>query len=150
MTENWQFHLWRVARLEKYLGEWVADFSNEAEKRADWNIRHNVMAETAWLARVAGEGAVFEIDTTIPLSDVFVEWKKNNQAWTQFVQNPSVETVTYQRNGETYTNTIYEIVAHLIDHATYHTGQMNQYLREAGKMPVDTMYITFLRMKGNI
>lgn len=150
MTENWQFHLWRVARLEKYLGEWVADLSNDAEKRADWLIRHNVMAETAWLSRVAGQGAIFEIDTTIPLSDVFAEWKKNNQAWTQFMQNPPVETVIYQRNDETYINTIPEIVQHLIDHATYHTGQMNSFLRIAGKTPVDTMYITFLRMKGAI
>lgn len=148
MTENWQFHLWRVARLEKYLGEWVADLTNESEKRADWDIRHNVMAERAWRTRVLAEEANFTIDTSVPLSTIFSEWKTENKAWEAIMQNPPVESVTYQRNGETHTNTIPEIVSHLIDHATYHTGQMNACLRAAGKTPVDTMYITFLRMKG--
>lgn len=150
MTENWQFHLWRVARLQKYLGEWVADFDNEAEKRADWNIRHNVMAEKAWLTRVQGIDVDFTINQEFPLSVIFAEWKTLNAEWQQVIENPSVDSVTYQRNDETYTNTIPEIVAHLIDHATYHTGQMNSLLRTAGKTPVDTMYITFLRMKGKI
>lgn len=148
---QWQFHIWRVARLEKYLANFVADLNNEQEKRADWLIRHNFMAEVAWLTRVQGIEASFEIDTRIPLADVFVAWKQKNKEWQQTMLNPPVEYVYYRNSsGAAYTNTIPEIVLHLVDHTTYHTGQMNACLRAAGKEPVDTMYITFLRMKGSI
>ncbi len=151
LLAQWKFHTWRVARLEKYLADFVADMSNESEKRADWNIRHNLMAEYAWLTRVLGQEADFTIDTTIPLADIFSTWKKRNQEWETIMQNPPVESVTYQTStGETYTNTIAEIVLHLIDHATYHTGQLNACLRAAGKKPVDTMYITYCRRKGSV
>jgi len=44
-------------------------------------------------------------------------------------------------------NTLREIVQHLVNHATYHRGQIAQLMRELGAKPAPTDLITYFRTR---
>jgi uncharacterized damage-inducible protein DinB len=49
--------------------------------------------------------------------------------------------------GEPWTNTVEEILTHVVIHSTYHRGQIASDLRNAGLEPAYTDYIHALRQK---
>ena len=47
--------------------------------------------------------------------------------------------------GDTYSNTVQEILFHIVNHSTYHRGQIMAQLRESGLDAVSTDYIFYKR-----
>jgi uncharacterized damage-inducible protein DinB len=47
--------------------------------------------------------------------------------------------------GDTYTNSVQEILFHIINHSTYHRGQIMAQLRESGLEAISTDYIFYKR-----
>ncbi len=58
------------------------------------------------------------------------------------------EQVSYTIRGVTYQTTIAEILFNVINHSSYHRGQLAMMLRAAGLDPLATDYIVY-KMKGN-
>ena len=46
--------------------------------------------------------------------------------------------------GETWTYRLEEMLVHLVNHSTYHRGQVATMLRQLGKTPEPTDYLLFL------
>jgi len=58
------------------------------------------------------------------------------------------QSINYQNSvGMTFTNTIDEVIRHLVNHGTYHRGNITAMLRQMGYSGVSTDYIYFLRQK---
>ncbi len=56
------------------------------------------------------------------------------------------EIISYSNtSGQTFTNSINDILFHIINHSTYHRGQIATELRQNGLDPVVTDYILFKR-----
>jgi len=54
--------------------------------------------------------------------------------------------ITYTNSmGDTYSNTVQEILFHIVNHSTYHRGQIMAQLREGGLDAVSTDYIFYKR-----
>jgi uncharacterized damage-inducible protein DinB len=51
-------------------------------------------------------------------------------------------------NGDPDTRPLGELMRHVVNHATYHRGQIVTMLRQLGKTPPSTDYIRFLREVG--
>jgi uncharacterized damage-inducible protein DinB len=50
--------------------------------------------------------------------------------------------ISYQNTkGEAYQNTIKDIMFHIINHSSYHRGQVMMLVRNAGLEPIPTDYI---------
>ncbi|MFI5251569.1 MAG: DinB family protein [Bacteroidota bacterium] len=49
--------------------------------------------------------------------------------------------------GDTYTHTFAQMMQHLVNHSTYHRGQITSLLRQIGVKPIGTDLITYFRKK---
>jgi uncharacterized damage-inducible protein DinB len=58
------------------------------------------------------------------------------------------EMIFYKNSsGNKYENTIREIITHVINHSTYHRGQIAMELRSLGVDPPQTDYIAYCRTR---
>ncbi len=71
------------------------------------------------------------------------------QQWIEFVE----KTDSFKRElkytnyvGDPYTNNVDMIMIHLVNHSTYHRGQIAQLLRQKGFEPINTDLITYDRV----
>lgn len=158
--ENWaqellRFQTWRLEKVSELLKE--ADekiFSRQLEGSFGSLyiiLNHLVWAEKVWLGRVDRDTVA-----TMKASDVtglLAAWKEVNAKWATLLQEADAEDVFreieyFTSTGDRFTNTVLEIVIHMVDHTTYHVGQMMNAVRSFGIEPVSTNYIHYLRAKG--
>lgn len=72
-----------------------------------------------------------------------------NELWMSFIHsNNSFDRVLKYHNyvGDYYENNIQDIMIHLVNHGSYHRGQVAVLLRERGYEPVNTDLITYDRV----
>jgi len=50
--------------------------------------------------------------------------------------------------GKAYTNVLSDMLLHVVNHSSYHRGQITTLLRQSGAVPQPTDFIFFLRMTG--
>ena len=116
-------------------------------------VYHMWGAEDIWKRRLTHEST----DTWAPknfkgsFSEALKNWQDTSQWYIDFTQSAGDElllsNLTYKNMaGDEYTNTVRDIVQHVMNHSTYHRGQLVTMLRQAGvtQLP-STDYIAFLR-----
>ncbi|MCA4899301.1 MAG: DinB family protein [Bacteroidota bacterium] len=72
-----------------------------------------------------------------------------NELWMSFIDsNNSFDRVLKYHNyvGDYYENNIQDIMIHLVNHGSYHRGQVAVLLRERGYEPINTDLITYDRV----
>lgn len=111
--------------------------------RAHEILEHMLSAQQIWLSRLGTD--IAHGPTNVPLTAVF---EGLSREWKRIVEEANLdEVVTYTNTaGEEFRNTIGEIAYHVVNHGTYHRGQLRG-LAEAegfGGFP-DTDLILFLR-----
>ena len=114
-------------------------------------LAHIYAAEWIWLERWEGRSprglpAAQEVPTVEALRQ---KWKAVEERQTAFVEGLSetrmAEVVTYVNvKGETWSYPLGETLVHLVNHSTYHRGQVATMLRQLGKAPLATDYLVFL------
>ena len=156
-----RYHQWANQRFIPVLQNLTPEQWEETHPSSFNSIRRTMLhlwdAEQLWLKRIQGESplgwpsAGFTGDGPALLKG----WKATTQALVDFVAGKNEEAlaviVTYQNTrGDTYRQPIYEIVLHLINHATYHRGQLITLLRQAGVVDglPGTDLIQYWRMLG--
>jgi len=58
---------------------------------------------------------------------------------------PEKMIVYSNSKGETFTNLVKDIIFHIINHSTYHRGQIAMEFRQSGLEPLNTDYIFYKR-----
>ncbi len=115
-------------------------------------------AEIIWLKRVKGESVTTwpsEISGTDG-EDSFSEFLKNSQELVQFVSDKKRDfldsKITYTNiKGNKYTNVIEDVLFHVVNHGTFHRGQMVTMLRELGCENFEAQdLIAYLRQQQTI
>jgi uncharacterized damage-inducible protein DinB len=72
-----------------------------------------------------------------------------DEEWMNFVQeNENFDRVLKYRNyvGDYFENNVQQIMIHLVNHGSYHRGQVAMLLRQKGFEPINTDYITYDRI----
>lgn len=111
-------------------------------------LNHLVWAEKIWLGRVnRDEVATMKSSNT---QDLLAAWESVTRKWTNLVEQLDEKQFNapvsyFNSTGDQYENSTLEIVIHLVDHSTYHIGQMMNAVRGFGIEPVSTNYIHYLR-----
>lgn len=118
-------------------------------------LAHIQVAKRVWLDRIQG----------VPLAEKmewFPRWsvdecrekaKQNDEKWAAFLAGLGEadldRDVTYQSSeGVGYTSTIDEILTHVVNHGTYHRGQVARLVTECAGKRASTDYIAFTRRTG--
>ncbi|MBI1899434.1 MAG: DinB family protein [Acidobacteria bacterium] len=103
-------------------------------------LEHILHADRIWLARVSGYPAarIGHTGEFSSLDGLAQEWRRVNEGWMEWAR---ARTAADLESILSYTNTkgelgrmpVYLIVLHVVNHASYHRGQVVTMLRQLGK-----------------
>ena len=114
---------------------------------------HIFGAQRVWLTRWKGEAPTAlpgadELPTLVRLTE---RWNALRDEMGTFLQNLSDEKLAQRLaykdlKGNSYSQPLVHQMQHLINHSTYHRGQITTMLRQVGATPVGTDLIGYYRM----
>lgn len=117
-------------------------------------LLHIMLAEWLWLERWQGRSPSFPSSEGFPdLASIRSRWQTIDGDLDAFVQKLSaadLERVVEYKNtkGNAFSNPMRQMLQHVVNHGTYHRGQITTLLRQLGATPVATDLIAFYREKA--
>ncbi|GIV37654.1 MAG: diguanylate cyclase [Cyclobacteriaceae bacterium] len=113
---------------------------------------HILAAQLLWLHRVQGWPAPeVELWNQYTPAELAHLHERGANGWKNFLSQVTDEqlyrVLQYTNySGQPFANRILDILAHTVNHASYHRGQIALRMREQGYEPVNTDFITFDRI----
>ncbi|RFZ84844.1 hypothetical protein DYU05_04350 [Mucilaginibacter terrenus] len=120
------------------------------EPKAVQIMAHMMTAQQTWLQRCKGLKA--------PMAPLWPEWPAealgdvitaNHAEWIAYLNTLQPEDfltpISYQNSQGAFTNTLSDILAHVINHGTHHRAQIGVHLKQAGVELTLTDYILYIR-----
>ncbi len=115
-------------------------------------LTHLVGAEKMWLSRWPGapDTSLLSISDVPSLDGLKAVWEKVAAATAKFVGKLSDERMEANfeytnTKGERFSHPLVQSLQHVVNHSTYHRGQISGMVRQVGAQPVNTDLITFYR-----
>lgn len=155
MLQQYSYHMWANEQVfrhveslpaEVFLKEVQLGFSSVAEAMA-----HILAVDEIWFARLKGESPAGLATTS------FTSVRQAAQSFRQLLQEnldylkeqeDFHRIVSYKSiKGEPFHNTVVEIIQQVVNHGTYHRGNITTLLRSQGYKGAVTDYVAFLRAK---
>lgn len=116
---------------------------------------HTYGAQWIWLQRWKGTSPAQiikaeEIPTFAGLKERWSAWRNDLHAFLDPLTEEQLQSkLTYKDiRGNQYSQPLYHQMQHLVNHSTYHRGQITTMLRQLGAKPVSTDLINYYRLKG--
>jgi uncharacterized damage-inducible protein DinB len=106
-------------------------------------LAHVFQADRIWLSRLQGAPrfALADPDETWTLDALAEAWTRTADGWREWVSGVSdFEKVLDYKNlaGQSHSLPLWQVVLHVVNHGTYHRGQVTTMLRQLGYAPVST------------
>jgi uncharacterized damage-inducible protein DinB len=120
---------------------------------------HVFTADRAWLGRLEGQAPPRAVAADFATLDSLLEvWEPVLTRWPSVVESlgdagrlGTGRLIEYKSfAGEPFTNSLGQIVRHVVNHGTYHRGQVATMLRQLGAQAVSSDLIYFYRERGNL
>lgn len=110
---------------------------------------HVVAAEHLWLSRIDSSKANVAVWPTLSLDEIVRLEGENRERCRELLRrrdDTREQRVRYRNSaGNSFDNSVGEILTHVALHGHYHRGQIARIMRSAGREPVYTDYIGFVR-----
>lgn len=111
---------------------------------------HLMAANFIWLNRIKGlPKSKYELWGKYELEVLRSMVEEADQEWMSFIhEHESFDRLMKYHNyvGDYFENNVQQIMIHLVNHGTYHRGQVALLLRQKGFEPVNTDFITYDRV----
>jgi uncharacterized damage-inducible protein DinB len=141
----YQYNAWANKRV---LG--ALEKQQVADEKILTLMSHVLSAQRIWLSRIKGLPVdqyplwkQYDVPTLIKMGhDVGEEWL----AFVQSNDDFNRPLVYHNYVGNPYTNNVEHIMMHLVNHCTYHRGQIALLMRQKGFEPINTDFITYDRV----
>lgn len=130
--------------------ELTRDFQT-ADKCVLDTLAHIYAADRIWLSRVRAEPRATFIDPEDrDLTVLQNEWPALQERWKlwlrDFSEGDETREISYKdMKGNPYTQPVWQILLHLVNHGTHHRGQVSGFLRAMGKTPPALDLIAYYR-----
>jgi uncharacterized damage-inducible protein DinB len=117
------------------------------------SLFHLYGAQDIWLSRLAGNSpAEFPKAAEIPSRDVLDALLSTSDRLVEIAARPEdalQQVIAYTNlSGDSFSNTVADILMHVVNHGTYHRGQIIAQLRQLGHEQLfSTDYIAFTRQQ---
>lgn len=120
-------------------------YTSTAEKL----LNHSFNAQHIWNRRILGGPSDVGVWEVMEFEKIFRFNEANYLESLGILENLNLEQlIKYQTSkGETFHNKIHDIIYHIINHSTYHRGQIITALKFEGAEPVATDFIFYKRKK---
>jgi uncharacterized damage-inducible protein DinB len=133
--------------------QYTRDLSSSFRSVRD-TLTHIMAAEWIWLRRWKGTSpkALFDPAEFPNLVALRAKWAEIEQEQMEFVNNITDESlatmISYVNfKGETWQYPLWQMMQHLVNHSTYHRGQVTTMLRQLGTEPAATDFLLFFDMR---
>ena len=141
----YQYNYWCNNRVLKAIKE-----QNVTDEKILSVMGHIVAAQFLWLHRIQGlPPAQVKLwgEYTLPqLIDMAEEIGKRWLAFIEETDNFDRQLTYHNYTGDPYVNNVEMIMIHLVNHSSYHRGQLAMLLRQKGFEPINTDFITYDRV----
>jgi uncharacterized damage-inducible protein DinB len=134
--------------------QYTRDLSSSFRSAQD-TLTHIIAAEWVWLRRWKGTSpkTLFDPAEFPNLEALRVKWAEIEHEQMEFVNNITDDSlatmITYVNiKGETWTYPLWQMMQHLVNHSTYHRGQVATMLRQLGAEPAATDFLLFFDMRN--
>ena len=153
-----EFNAWANTRTLQSLDslteeKWYVDLKNSFGS-IHGTLVHLCGAEDIWLQRMNGAdpGIFMKKDQYATIADVKTKWEEVESGWVKYIStvtdNELSRSLTFHNlKGEEVTQLVWQSLQHLVNHSSYHRGQITTLVRQSGGTPMNTDLITFYRTK---
>jgi uncharacterized damage-inducible protein DinB len=130
--------------------ELMRDFKTSDKTVLD-TLVHVYAADRIWLTRVLGEQRTTFVDPEDrDLTVLQSDWPALQQRWKlwlrDFTEADAGRNISYKdTRGNPYTQPVWQIVLHLVNHGTHHRGQVSGFLRAMGHTPPALDLVAYYR-----
>ncbi|MBI4909774.1 MAG: DinB family protein [Acidobacteria bacterium] len=154
-----RYTAWATSRIldaaSKLTAEELARDFGTADKSVLGTLTHTFAADRIWIARVLGAipARFLELEKDMFLEVLQSDWPKVNEQWLAWAGGLDDEgvkaTISYKDlKGNSHTTPAWQIVMHVINHATHHRGQAAGMIRSMGHTPPVLDMIAYYRSLG--
>lgn len=122
-----------------------------ADRSVLGTLVHIFASERAWLSRLQQvPPPAFVTDADRSLKVLQEDWPRLHQqwqAWARELTNESVQVLLDYADlkGNRYTQPVWQLLLHVVNHATHHRGQVSGFLRSLGHTPPPVDLIFYYR-----
>jgi uncharacterized damage-inducible protein DinB len=114
-------------------------------------LSHIISAQKIWLNRILKRDIIINPWQKITSDEWIEQNTRVTSEWINLIesfQEKDFDARVEYKNiaGEKYTNTVKDIITHVINHSTYHRAQIALLIRQSGGEPAKTDYIVYQRM----
>jgi uncharacterized damage-inducible protein DinB len=116
---------------------------------------HICAAENTWLQRFGGNPSpkFLRTDDLPNYAAVKTKWSEVEKEMVAYVAALTEEEIQQKfsfttSDGKSIANVRWQTLQHLVNHGSYHRGQITSMIRQLGGTPVSTDLIAFYRQKG--
>lgn len=143
-----EFNQWAKERLLLALDPFIGQESSHEKLMKV--VSHIFMAERLWLGRIRRDDFTPSFLKAISLLECRALEGELRKGWTDHFEGLNEasfsQKVAYRNlKGEPFENSLSDILTHVINHGSYHRGQVASLLKAAGGGPLETDYIAFAR-----
>lgn len=125
----------------------IEDLQGQIPEKSSSIFSHILNAHHVWLCRIAGSSPRYGIwEQHVFNSFEAIENQNFNETLELLKTTDLQRTINYANSsGQTFQNTVEDICLHLINHSTYHRGQIALLHRQNDIQPLPTDYIAYRR-----
>jgi uncharacterized damage-inducible protein DinB len=141
-----EYELWANKMSIKAISD-----ADKPEERVQEILSHLLISPSNWLKRIKNEPATLNAWNKLSLDDCMSLAQDNYDKWTEFISNISEEElkayIVFPFMGNSSKISIEDLFTHLINHSSYHRGQIITKLKgKLNPLPLTT-YIAFATIK---
>jgi uncharacterized damage-inducible protein DinB len=124
--------------------------SGTAQERSLQLMAHIIAAERLWLERLKQQPQSTPVWPQAGVEECEKQVDEMGRLWHHFLElmtaGDLAQSVSYKNSkGEAWSNTILDVLTHVILHSVYHRGQIASHMRANGQTPAYTDFIHSVR-----
>jgi uncharacterized damage-inducible protein DinB len=159
ISQLYSYNLWANGAVLKTVATLSAEQFNQKLGGSFPSVRetliHIMGAEWIWLKRWKGVSppALLSAQEFPNLDSIRAKWREIETEQMEFIEQLTdlalKEPLRYKNlKGEPFEYPLGRAMQHLINHGSYHRGQVTNFLRQLGAQPVSTDFIVYLGLEA--